>query len=76
MNLQNLHYRHRFVMKEISGDSIINKNVSQKYSLCSWCLWINLRKGKKIVCSPKLSDQVWGPPSHLFNSYRGSRSGV
>jgi hypothetical protein len=32
---------------------------------------LNPQGGKKVLSSPKHPDQVWGPPSILFNRYMG-----
>jgi hypothetical protein len=47
-----------------------------EYATC-WTVWgSNPHSGKKFFSSPKRPDWLWGPPSLLFNGYRGSLSGV
>jgi hypothetical protein len=41
------------------------------YGLDDRGVGIRVPEGARIVCSPRLPDRFWGPPSLLSNGYRG-----
>jgi hypothetical protein len=69
--------KNRGLCKKLEFKGDIVKLELEEYSQYSdwatgWMVWgSSLSQGKRIFCSQKHPDQLWGPPSLLLNGYIG-----
>jgi hypothetical protein len=69
VNSRNVSIKFNFIASLGAGDNVVG--IATGYGLHGRGVGVRVPVGSRIITSPSRPDRLWGPPSLLFNGYRG-----